>query len=73
MYSPGAVSMYTQAVQADLEREIEKYQMIKAAAEGKAERETLSLQLARLYRSTLEKVSRLSNSRRNEIKVARCS
>lgn len=73
MYSLGVVLMYTQAVQAEIEREIEDYQMIKAAAEGKAGRETFSLQLTRLYRSTLEKVSRLSNSRRNEIKVARGS
>lgn len=73
MYSLGVVLMYTQAVQAEIGREIEDYQMINASAERIVRRMALRVWLTRLYHSTLEKISRLSNSRRNEIKVAGCS
>ena len=73
MYSLGVVLMYTQAVQEELGRESENYQVINAAAGGTAGRENLSFQPTRFYRSMIEKVSRLSNSRQNEIKVARSS
>jgi len=73
MYSLGVVLMYTQAVQADIERSIENYQMFKAATAEKKVRPTLRSRLAQWFRPTFEQVDTFSNSRAEEVKVAECT
>lgn len=70
MYSPIIASKYAQAVQADIERDIKKYQLINAAAEKKGK---TRMGVARLYRMIVEKASWLSNTQRDQIQVTGCT
>jgi hypothetical protein len=73
MYSLGSVLMYTQAVQADIERSIENYRMIYEATAEKTVRPTLRSRIAQWFRPTFEQIDTFSNSRAEEVKVAECT